>query len=451
MEKKFLKSFLGILVMCTLVACSNKPAPSSVVPSSNDAPSSISEAPSSAEAGNSDSNVNSSSAAPSAAPSSQAPSSAAPSSAAPSSAAPSSSAQPASSSEAPSSSAAPSSSVAPLDLTHFPISLVNQYFMGKIGMEVELPDIVLPNNMTFSISDGLMDGPQVACGIADKPTGRSYVQLFRDNGWFFTNLSGDNMSMNYLGCTEAYVYIMINNISMSFEFFTSNIPDEDPSLDPIELTANPFPGDQVITAVYAPNNIEVVMPEFASQNVTFSVANVVPGQKATVMAQNFPADEKTALLAAFVDAGWIANDAGQYIYNNGRAYFTVQEVGGGRMFMMNFAVREIPTTVTYTVTSLPTWIQDNDCVVFAWVWGPSDEGSWKSLAFGQDNSATFEVDAELTGFLLARCVAGTTQPDWDNVFSDDPGRIYNKTNDIICEAGVYSYAAGNDAWVSYNG
>ena len=100
----------------------------------------------------------------------------------------------------------------------------------------------------------------------------------------------------------------------------------------------------------------------------------------------------------------------------------------------------------YTCTDLPDWIQNDGCVIYAWVWSPSDAGSWKSLTI-EGTSATFEVEAELTGFLLARCAADTTEPNWSES-GNVPGRIYNKTNDTACTAGVYSYACAE--WVEYN-
>lgn len=103
---------------------------------------------------------------------------------------------------------------------------------------------------------------------------------------------------------------------------------------------------------------------------------------------------------------------------------------------------------TYTVTELPDWIQDDGCVIFAWVWSPTDGGSWKSLTYGTNHDASFTVsNSELDGFLMARCVGGTTQPDWEMKSGNEPGRIYNKTNDINCSAGVYSYVCSS--WVGY--
>ena len=104
-----------------------------------------------------------------------------------------------------------------------------------------------------------------------------------------------------------------------------------------------------------------------------------------------------------------------------------------------------PTTgVTYTCTGLPDWITNDGCVIFAWAWEAGKEGSWKSCTYGTPaTSLTFEVDAELAGFLLARCAPGTTEPNW-NATADGPGKVYNKTADITCTAGTHSYVCS--AW-----
>ena len=103
--------------------------------------------------------------------------------------------------------------------------------------------------------------------------------------------------------------------------------------------------------------------------------------------------------------------------------------------------------VTYTVTSLPDWIQNDGCVIFAWAWSANDAGSWHSLSYGGSSDASFTVNEELTGFLLARCAAGTTTPNW-NQSEHSAGRVYNKTSDIACTSGTYSYVCSN--WVEYN-
>ena len=107
----------------------------------------------------------------------------------------------------------------------------------------------------------------------------------------------------------------------------------------------------------------------------------------------------------------------------------------------------VPTgDITYTCTDMPTWIKDDGCVIFAWAWSPSDQGSWRSLEYEGDTAAKFTVNEELTGFLLARCAQGTTTPDW-NIKDNKPGRVYNKTEDITCASGVYSYKCAK--WVEY--
>ena len=107
-------------------------------------------------------------------------------------------------------------------------------------------------------------------------------------------------------------------------------------------------------------------------------------------------------------------------------------------------------SVTYTCTGLPDWITNDGCVIFVWAWGNSDGGSWHEATFINNGSAlTFEVDDELNGFLLARCVSGTTQPDWSIKSGNNAGRIYNKTGDIACTSGTYSYVCST--WYAYNG
>ena len=107
-----------------------------------------------------------------------------------------------------------------------------------------------------------------------------------------------------------------------------------------------------------------------------------------------------------------------------------------------------PGEYTYTCTDLPDWITNDGCVIFAWAWSANDTGSWKSGTFGAGGaSLSFDANEELLGFLLARCAAGTTLPDW-NIHDDAPGRVYNQTEDITCTSGVYSYACAS--WKEYN-
>ena len=101
----------------------------------------------------------------------------------------------------------------------------------------------------------------------------------------------------------------------------------------------------------------------------------------------------------------------------------------------------------YSCTDLPDWIQNDGCVIFAWSWSPTDGGSWHDTYYTSANSVEFIVDNELTGFLLARCVSGTTKPDWTITSGNEPGRVYNQTEDINCHAGVYEYSCPE--WKTY--
>ena len=104
---------------------------------------------------------------------------------------------------------------------------------------------------------------------------------------------------------------------------------------------------------------------------------------------------------------------------------------------------------TYTCTSLPDWITNDGCVIFAWAWEAGKDGAWYSCTYGEGDKPTelsFKVAAELEGFLLARCKEGTTTPDW-NIKDDSVGRVYNQTENIDCTSGTYSYTCSS--WKEY--
>ena len=87
-------------------------------------------------------------------------------------------------------------------------------------------------------------------------------------------------------------------------------------------------------------------------------------------------------------------------------------------------------------------------MIFVWAWPHGAEGNWYSANFISGGSALeFTVPQEMEGFLLARCVGGTTTPDWSIKSGNDAGRIYNKTNNISCSSGVFIYACAD--WVEY--
>ena len=112
--------------------------------------------------------------------------------------------------------------------------------------------------------------------------------------------------------------------------------------------------------------------------------------------------------------------------------------------------------VQYTVTALPWWMPNDGSTLFAWAWGgQSGDGAWYPISIegnptsgteGTPCVGTFSVPAEVTGFNMARCKAGTTSPDW-TVKGDAEGRIYNKSADVTCTAGTHSYES--PAWTQY--
>lgn len=103
--------------------------------------------------------------------------------------------------------------------------------------------------------------------------------------------------------------------------------------------------------------------------------------------------------------------------------------------------------VQYTLNSLPDWLPNQGCVIFAWAWGgESGTGAWYPVTLN-GTTGTFDVPAEVTGFNLARCKEGTTEPNW-NAKGDIVGRVYNKTSDVNCTAGTHSYTS--PTWSEYS-
>lgn len=94
---------------------------------------------------------------------------------------------------------------------------------------------------------------------------------------------------------------------------------------------------------------------------------------------------------------------------------------------------------TFKATSSATWITDDECVIFAWCWGGgAGEGAWYEGTSDSSGGFTWDAPGDITNFLLARCIKGTTVPDWKNK-SDTPGRIYNKTDDCAVTSGTTQY------------
>ena len=334
MKTKLIKTFLlGFVALGMLIGCDNENNEAS--PSSNNTNPSQSSADASNDASSSsDSSSDAGSSSSDASSSDSSNSSNAGSSDAGSS--------DAGSSDASSDSSGGGNSQAPSNRT-FPVALVTNYFASE-GEEVEIPAIVAPDfaQNGFEVRDGMLGGVMVEVSC-NRDTMIEYFQAFFDCGWFVCHQVGDQDEwvMNYIGFTGAYVDFWFNRYSISFDFFVDDIPEEDPSLDPDMgplSTSYPFPSANVVAAVYTPNNITVVMPEYNSPTTSFSLANFNQGVSVSVIAQNFPADEQTALINAFKAVGWALKDGSEnvYKYSTTAAIFTVQ--GNARFFQLVFAI-----------------------------------------------------------------------------------------------------------------
>lgn len=67
---------------------------------------------------------------------------------------------------------------------------------------------------------------------------------------------------------------------------------------------------------------------------------------------------------------------------------------------------------TFKATSSATWITDDECVIFAWCWGGgAGEGAWYEGTSDSSGGFTWDAPGDITNFLLARCIKGTTVPD----------------------------------------
>lgn len=105
-------------------------------------------------------------------------------------------------------------------------------------------------------------------------------------------------------------------------------------------------------------------------------------------------------------------------------------------------------TIQYTINSLPTWITNDGCVIYTWVWGGNyGNGQWIACEYTDSTTVKLMLDGSATGMLLVRCVAGTTTPSWQ-VTGNAAGRIYNQTGDINLVTGQTTYAS--PAWKEYN-
>ena len=138
--------------------------------------------------------------------------------------------------------------------------------------------------------------------------------------------------------------------------------------------------------------------------------------------------------------------------NSGECVYAIFDgpTGGGGSSQGGGGSTTTGQIVTYTVNQLPTWVTDDGCIIFAWYWGgDAGNGAWVKLNYTSTTSATFEAPDNITGFNMARCVAGTVTPNWENrdASNNDPGRIYNKTGDVTVQSGYYMY--DSPSWVGY--
>ena len=97
--------------------------------------------------------------------------------------------------------------------------------------------------------------------------------------------------------------------------------------------------------------------------------------------------------------------------------------------------------MTYTITGLPSYIGNDGCVVFAWVWGGSEADHWCKVTLN-GTTGTFENLNDITGMKLVRCKSGTTVPNWDET-KDVAGRIYNSSDDMTITSGVVEYVSSS--------
>lgn len=129
--------------------------------------------------------------------------------------------------------------------------------------------------------------------------------------------------------------------------------------------------------------------------------------------------------------GAVTMSEGQTIY----AYATADGMEDSSVVSKTYTA-----ATTYKATSSATWITDDGCVVFAWCWGGgAGEGAWYAGTSDSSGGFTWDAPGDITNFLLARCIKGTTEPDWENK-SNTPGRVYNQTDDYAVTSGVTNYA-----------
>lgn len=159
----------------------------------------------------------------------------------------------------------------------------------------------------------------------------------------------------------------------------------------------------------------------------------ISGGKATITCGTSGATIKygfssSAMNSTYTDA--VTMTEGQTIY----AYATADGMEDSSVVSKTYTA-----ATTYKATSSATWITNGGCVIFAWCWGGgAGKGAWYPGTSNSDGSFTWEAPGDITNFLLARCIAGTTQPDWEAA-KDTIGCVYNQTSDYAVTSGVTNY------------
>lgn len=121
-------------------------------------------------------------------------------------------------------------------------------------------------------------------------------------------------------------------------------------------------------------------------------------------------------------------------------------IGGVNIAVSGSTPIIIPTS-TFTVTNIPAWVYNEDCVLFSWAWN-STSGDQAFYAIKEINgtSVTTELPSNIDGFLLVRCQKDTVTPDWTIGTGDSAGRIYHQTTNIDVIEGTLSYEC--PAWLT---
>ena len=248
--------------------------------------------------------------------------------------------------------------------------------------------------------------------------------------------SNNNIKANFNGEATLYLKTLANDTKEIYIDFIAVIPEQCYFIyDGQEIVLNKLPAESTSSndlAVYAPAETQDVVKD---KPIAFLDEDKQPF---------------TGTCIPSITENNVVEVDGFYFIHNTRASVPVMLFLGtdGRLIFY-VGGYEIPEA-TYTVIDVPTWVDDNDATVFAWVWSDTDSGSWHAASFvdGYDGTEiSFVAAGNIKGFLLVRCAAGTTAPNWE-VKGDATGRIYNKTGDVNIAEDTIVYFCPE--WQQYN-